>query len=107
MFTTRCTGIFSAAPAEAWMTACVTGAERRSGITTQRACSCSAERVIAPRLCGSWIWSSTTTTSPFLRASSRPCTHSENVAAGSYDARIAMPPCLPPLTARSSSGRDM
>ena len=48
-------GSWSAAPAEAWMTACVTGEDLRSGVTTQRAPIWRAEREMAPRLCGSWI----------------------------------------------------
>ena len=54
-----------------------------AGATKQRAPSCSAERAIAPRLCGSWIWSSATTTRPFLRSSSSDSSHSPNVADGS------------------------
>ena len=60
MLRTRATGRCSTAPAEALQTAGVTSAARRSGITTPAAPAHSAVRQIEPRFCGSWTWSSAT-----------------------------------------------
>ena len=57
---TRAIGRCSTAPAEALQAAAVTEAARRSGITSPVAPAASAERATAPRLCGSWTWSSAT-----------------------------------------------
>ena len=60
-FLTLATDRCSTAPADALHAAGVTDAARRSGITTPAAPATSAARQIAPRLCGSSIWSSATT----------------------------------------------
>ena len=60
MLRTRATRRCSTAPAEALHTAGVTSAARRSGITTPAAPAHSAVRQIEPRFCGSWTWSSAT-----------------------------------------------
>ena len=70
-FRTRAIGRCSTAPAEALQAAAVTAAERRVGITTPAAPAASAERQTAPRLRGSWTWSSATT-SASGRSSSAP-----------------------------------
>ena len=52
-FTTRATGICAAAPADTFHAAAVTEAERRSGRITPFAPNAAAERITAPRFCGS------------------------------------------------------
>ena len=52
-FTTRATGMCAAAPADTFHAAAVTEAERRSGRITPLAPNAAAERMTAPRFCGS------------------------------------------------------
>ena len=59
-FATRAIGMCAVAPAADLRTVALTPAARRSGITTAVAPAHSAERMIAPALCGSVMWSSTT-----------------------------------------------
>ena len=61
MLATRAIAMCSAAPAEDLSTMAVSPALRRLGITTPWAPTHSAERMMAPRLCGSLISSQTTT----------------------------------------------
>ena len=66
---TRAIGISSVAPALLLVTVPVTSVARCSGMITPVAPNRYAERTIAPRLCGSWMPSSTTTSGDGAAAS--------------------------------------
>jgi hypothetical protein len=65
---TTASGSSSVAPAEALVTTGVTAADRCSGMITPWAPRTYAERMMAPRLCGSWTPSSATTSDGSPRA---------------------------------------
>ena len=67
-FTTRAQGTRSSAPDAALATTPLSGGEWRSWVTIPIAPNAAAERRIAPTLCGSVTWSSTSRTAPLAGA---------------------------------------
>ena len=72
----------SSAPAEARLTVPPRGAPRRSGTTTPSTATASAVRRIAPTFCGSWTWSSTSSSGVWVTCCAV-CASSLTVTTGS------------------------